>query len=286
MPAVALGAGRRGWIRLRGPPTTASDAHDTTVPVVADDVLALLHSIADECGAAFRQTADRRPSGVRDGQYAFDLTADGAAMEMIRGAGLSALTEEFGYERGRSERCVVVDPIDGSTNASRGIPWFATAACVVDDGAVTAAVVANHAAGTRWWAVRGSGAFADGLRIAPSGCDRLADAIVALNGLPGGPPAWRQTRILGAAALDLCLVAGGSLDGYLDCAVEAHGVWDYLASSLICAEAGAVVVDALGRDLVVLDPAARRTPVAASTARLAAELVEHRRRYAGGSPGA
>lgn len=286
MPAVAPSAGRRAWTRLSEPPSTAADGDDTTVRVVADDVLALLHSIADECGEAFRQTADRGPSGVRDGQYAFDLTADGAAMALIRGAGLSALTEEFGYERGRSERCVVVDPIDGSTNASRGLPWFATAACVVDDGAVTAAVVANHAAGTRWWAVRGSGAFADGVSISPSGCDRLADAVVALNGLPGAPPSWRQTRILGAAALDLCMVAAGSLDGYLDCAVEAHGVWDYLASSLICTEAGAVVVDALGRDLVVLDPAARRTPIAAATARLAADLVEHRRRYAVGSPGA
>lgn len=286
MPAVAPSAGRRCWTWLPEPPSTAADVDDTTVRVVADDVLALLHSIADECGDAFRHTADRGPSGVRDGQYAFDLTADGAAMALIRGAGLSALTEEFGYERGRSERCVVVDPIDGSTNASRGIPWFATAACVVDDGAVTAAVVANHAAGTRWWAERGSGAFADGVAISPSRCDRLADAVVALNGLPGTAASWRQTRILGAAALDLCMVAAGSLDGYLDCAVEAHGVWDYLASSLICTEAGAVIVDALGRDLVVLDPEARRTPVAAATAGLAADLVEHRRGYAVGSPGA
>jgi len=46
---------------------------------------------------------------------------------------------------------------------------------------------------------------------------------------------------------------------------DAHGVWDYLAACLVCAEAGAVVADALGRELAVLGHAARRTPVAAAT---------------------
>lgn len=254
--------------------------------VVPIDALGMLHAIADECGRAFRATADRGPSGRRDGQYAFDLTADDAALGIVRSAGLSVLTEEFGYERGRSSECVVVDPIDGSTNASRGIPWFATAACVVDDDGVRAAVVANHASGTRWWAERGGGAFADGARLAASGCDSPAEAVLALNGIPGAPATWRQSRILGAAALDLCLVAAGSLDGYVDCAVEAHGVWDYLASTLVCSEAGATVVDAFGRDLLVLDPDARRTPVAGATSALAAALADHRRGYADGSPGA
>jgi fructose-1,6-bisphosphatase/inositol monophosphatase family enzyme len=81
---------------------------------------------------------------------------------------------------------------------------------------------------------------------------------------------------MGAAALDLCHVAGGVLDGYVDCMAEAHGVWDYLASVLICREAGAHVVDLLGRDLVVLDRSARRTPVAAATPALLAQLVAAR----------
>ena len=71
---------------------------------------------------------------------------------------------------------------------------------------------------------------------------------------------------LGAVALDLCAVAEGTLDGYVDASgPSAHGAWDYLGGALVCAEAGAVVADALGRDLNVLDPAARRTPVAAGT---------------------
>ena len=62
-------------------------------------------------------------------------------------------------------------------------------------------------------------------------------------------------------------VADGVLDGFVDCSVDAHGPWDYLGGMLICREAGAVVADALGRDLVVLEHAGRRTPVAGATPR-------------------
>jgi fructose-1,6-bisphosphatase/inositol monophosphatase family enzyme len=66
------------------------------------------------------------------------------------------------------------------------------------------------------------------------------------------------------------------LDAYVDCVSEAHGVWDVAGGVLVCREAGATVVDAWGRDLVPLDWSARRTPVAAATAKLAAELVARR----------
>ena len=68
-------------------------------------------------------------------------------------------------------------------------------------------------------------------------------------------------------------MASGVLDGYLDCSPSAHGVWDYLGGALICAEAGATVSDAEGRSLVVLDPDARRTPVAGGTVALHDELL-------------
>jgi fructose-1,6-bisphosphatase/inositol monophosphatase family enzyme len=72
-------------------------------------------------------------------------------------------------------------------------------------------------------------------------------------------------------------VAAGVLDGYVDCVREAHGVWDVAAASLICREAGVVVGDVFGRDLFVLDHAARRTPVAAATPELHAQLTAARR---------
>jgi 3'-phosphoadenosine 5'-phosphosulfate (PAPS) 3'-phosphatase len=100
----------------------------------------------------------------------------------------------------------------------------------------------------------------------------LPTAIIGLSGHAAEHLGWRQFRALGALALDLCAVAQGRLDGFLDCSVDAHGVWDYLGGMLVCQEAGVTVVDARRRDLVVLDPGARRTPVAGS-ASLVEELV-------------
>src|SRR5690606_28573962 len=136
---------------------------------------------------------------------------------------------------------VVVDPLDGSTNASRGIPWFATALCLVDDEGPAAALVANHATGERITAARGHGAWRAGRPIRVSGCTELGDAIVGVSGLPSHHYGWAQFRTLGAAAPDICAVATGALDGWCDMSDHAHGVWDYLASVLICREAGGAI---------------------------------------------
>ena len=69
---------------------------------------------------------DWGPSGLRVGQYAADLVADDVALRLLREAGVGILSEESGAERADAEVLVVVDPLDGSTNASRGVPWFAT----------------------------------------------------------------------------------------------------------------------------------------------------------------
>jgi fructose-1,6-bisphosphatase/inositol monophosphatase family enzyme len=81
---------------------------------------------------------------------------------------------------------------------------------------------------------------------------------------------------LGAAALDLCAVAEGSLDAYVDCSRAGQGPWDYLGGALVCLEAGAVVADAQCRELVALDHSARRAPVAAATPTLLSSLVTAR----------
>jgi fructose-1,6-bisphosphatase/inositol monophosphatase family enzyme len=100
---------------------------------------------------------------------------------------------------------------------------------------------------------------------------------VGLNGLPPAHLGYAQSRVFGAVALDLCQVAAGVLDGYVDCIVDAHGVWDFAGGALICAEAGAAVVDLWDRDLFTLTHDSRRTPVAAATPELLATLVEARR---------
>lgn len=239
--------------------------------------MALLQETADAVAEALRTVVDRGPSGRRLGQYALDVVADDAALAVLRRAGVGIVSEESGVEVGSFGEIVVIDPVDGSTNASRGVPWYATSLCLVDSDGPAVALVVNQASGVRYWAERGGGAWCDGVRMATSGCTELSEAIVGLNGIPPKHLGYAQSRVLGAIALDLCLVAAGVLDGYVDCVVEAHGVWDYAGGALICAEAGGVVRDAWDRDLCTLTHDARRTPVAASSPELLMPLVAARR---------
>jgi fructose-1,6-bisphosphatase/inositol monophosphatase family enzyme len=246
-----------------------------------DDLLAVLHAAADAVRHALDRLDDWGLAGTRSGQYRSDLAADEACLAVLDEAGLGWLSEESGVEHLHRDITVVVDPVDGSTNADRGIPWYATSLCAVDGNGPRVALVVNQASGRRWEAVRGGGARVDGRPCRPSGETQLGNAIVGLSGYPNQYLGWKQYRALGAAALDLCAVADGVLDGYLDCSPSAHGAWDYAAGLLVCAEAGVEVVDAFDRDLLPGGPlrqADRRTPVAGATPALTAQLVEARRR--------
>lgn len=243
------------------------------------DRLGLLHDVADAVASALAAQRDWGESGARTGQYALDVAADEAALAVLRRAGVGVLSEESGYEdRGTSE-VVIIDPVDGSTNCSRGIPWFATSLCFVDGDGPAVALVVNQANGVRYSAIRGGGAWKDGARISSGRCAHVSASIIGMNGIPNVALGYAQSRVLGAVALDLCLVAEGVLDGYVDCIHEAHGVWDIAGGVLLCAEAGAELVDAWGRDLVPLSWEARRTPVAAATPSLLDALLVSRRAF-------
>jgi fructose-1,6-bisphosphatase/inositol monophosphatase family enzyme len=251
------------------------------VAVHDDDLLRLLDDTAAAVAAALHRDAQEltsswRDRGERPGQYRIDLVADDAALAVLRAAGVGILSEESGLEDRGNDLVVVVDPVDGSTNASRGIPWYATSLCAVDEHGPRAALVVNLATGTRYQAVRGGGATRDGVRIRPSGVTRVEDALVVLNGYSPTYLRWRQYRALGASALDLCSVADGLADGTIDCTHDALGPWDYLGAMLVLGEAGGHVADAQGRDLVVLDHAVRRTPVSAGSAELFEQLLTAR----------
>jgi fructose-1,6-bisphosphatase/inositol monophosphatase family enzyme len=210
---------------------------------------------------------------TRPGQYRSDLVADDAAVAVLDKAGLGVLSEESGLHHPDRPVVVALDPVDGSTNASRGLPWFATSLCAVDADGALAALVVNQATGESFEAVRGGGARSGKRALEASACQTLSSAVVALSGWPPRHGGWRQMRALGAVALDLCAVAAGRFDAYLDFSRNAHGPWDYLGGMLVCQEAGASVADAFGRDLVSLEHDARRTPLAAATPQLMAELA-------------
>ncbi|MBA3654141.1 MAG: inositol monophosphatase [Actinobacteria bacterium] len=257
---------------------TAIDGQRSVGPLQDDLLLELLHDTATAVRTALDAVTDWGLAGTRAGQHLSDIAADDAALERLRRAGVGILSEESGPHETDRDIVVVVDPLDGSTNAFHGVPWYATSLCAVDGDGPLAAVVVNQASGTRFEAVRGGGARRDGAPIAPSNAVRLAESIVGISGYPGEHLGWRQFRAMGAAALDISAVAAGVLDAYVDCTPGHHGAWDYLGGLLICQEAGAVIADGKDEELVTLDWAARRMPIAAATPALLEEVLAARRR--------
>lgn len=167
--------------------------------------------------------------------------------------GEPVLGEEEGGGAGPQpgDLCWVIDPIDGTVNYLYGLPWYAVSVAVQRDGQSLAAAVGQPAAGRLWSAARGCGADCDGIALRVSEATKLELSLIGTGFsyrperrarqaamVAGMLPRIRDLRRAGSAALDLCSVASGWLDGFAE-----HGLhpWDWAAGALIAAEAGAVV---------------------------------------------
>lgn len=235
-------------------------------------------------------------TGDREGQYSFDVAADEAAREVLAEAGFGVYSEESGSHDPNREFQVVLDPVDGSTNAARGLPWYSTSFCALDSEGMAAALVLNLVNGKAYRAVRDRGATVNGHRLAPttgdeqrrgpgpSGEQSLGAATVGLTYIPPRHLGWKQYRVLGSIALDMCAVAEGVLDAYIDCTNEGHSTWDYLGAALVCAEAGVAMGEAWGQELLPDDLTERRYPVVAATPSLLAEALAQRRTFGADDP--
>ncbi|MDH4145770.1 MAG: inositol monophosphatase [Acidimicrobiia bacterium] len=165
------------------------------------------------------------------------------------------LGEEGGARSGGAGSVVrwVIDPLDGTVNYSYGLAGYAVSIAAEVEGVTVAGVVADVVRGDLYSATRGGGATCNGAPIEVSACSDPALALVATGF--GYDPAVRarqgrvaaelvarvrDLRRLGAAAVDLCLVAAGRLDGYYETGL---GPWDHAAGALIATEAGALVTD-------------------------------------------
>jgi myo-inositol-1(or 4)-monophosphatase len=184
------------------------------------------------------------------------------------------LGEEGLSAGGESGRRWVVDPLDGTTNyLYRLRAWCVSVALEDADGGLVG-VVHDPLAGETFLAARGEGAWLNGARIRVRAEGELARALVA-TGFGYDPdvragqaevlrrvlPRVRDVRRAGAAALDLCHVAAGRLDGYYERGVQP---WDWAAGALIIREAGGEVLPLVGG----------RPGLAAARPGLAEELVE------------
>jgi histidinol-phosphatase len=124
------------------------------------------------------QKADRTPVTQADQE------AEAAIVERLRAAfpDVGFLGEEFGAQ-GQQARRWIVDPIDGTKNFVRGIPYWATLLALEEEGEVTLGVVHAPATGELYWARRGQGAWLDGVRLRVSPVARLADAMLVHSSL-------------------------------------------------------------------------------------------------------
>jgi myo-inositol-1(or 4)-monophosphatase len=218
---------------------------------------------------------DRRARTDKPGQYALDLVADAAVLPVLHAAGVRVLSEESGWTGPEDAPVtVVLDPVDGSTNCSRYIPYWCISLCALDADGPLCSLVEHGVTGARFGAIRGAGAFLDDVPIRASTTTELGRSVVAISGLPERRVGWRQFRALGSAALALCDVAAGHVDAYLDAHARQHAPWDYLGGLLVCREAGALVVDVQGDELALADPSVRRQLIAAGTPELLAALTE------------
>jgi histidinol-phosphatase len=218
---------------------------------------------ADAIAMRFFRTEEIRVDKKDDGSAV--TQADRGVEQMARGkvaaSGLAmdVLGEEMGggnakgpATNGRAR--LIIDPIDGTEEFSRGITTFGTLLGVERDGEIVAAMVSAPALGTRWCAFRGEGASRNGKKIHVSNVDSLTGGMVLTGGT--GPNSNRRNTEKMRVVLDAAKYGrsfGGFwkhmmvAEGAIEAAVDLHSKpWDLAPAVLIVEEAGGRATDANG----------------------------------------
>ncbi|MBA4313138.1 MAG: inositol monophosphatase [Chlorobiaceae bacterium] len=168
------------------------------------------------------------------------------------------LAEESGHDRGKpSEYRWIIDPLDGTTNFTHGLPIFCVSIGVEFKGEMIAGVIYDPNTNELFTSEKGSGAFLNGKRIHVSQVDNIGESIL-VTGFPyniiENPDhavdhfvnflmKAQAVRRLGSAALDLAYLASGRFDGFWEVALQP---WDMAAGVLLLQEAGGVITNFSG----------------------------------------
>jgi myo-inositol-1(or 4)-monophosphatase len=195
-----------------------------------------------------------------------DMAAEHALDAALTKRGLSAriISEELGDRiiGKHPEFMLVFDPIDGSTNAACGIPFFCTSLAYTEKtdiagfGDITMAVICEITNNT-YCAEKGKGALFNGKRITGGKRGARPKPVVSVYsyGVPQVPAGLIEleksiiVRALGSIALDMCYVADGTLDGVIDTRGLVSG-YDIMASALVLKEAGGQLCDLRGKPII------------------------------------
>jgi myo-inositol-1(or 4)-monophosphatase len=202
--------------------------------------------------AKFGQDIRVDKKGTIDLVTEVDLSVERMFRDLIaeRFADHQVLAEEFGGATSVPPGpCWVFDPLDGTTNYAHGVPIFCASLALEFDGVAAVAAIFDPTRRELFTAERDGGAFLNGRRLHVSAADALVDAMLVTGfpydvhgrvdeivGLFGAfVSEARAVRRLGSAAIDLCYVAAGRMDGFWECDLKP---WDIAAGALIVEEAG------------------------------------------------
>ena len=182
-----------------------------------------------------------------DETTAIDQAAEDVILARVREAAGSVVSEEVGRLGGEARPLLVVDPIDGSLNAKRGIPFFSLSIAVAEGETMADVVfgfVHDFGSGEEWTARRGEGAWLNG---EPLGEERPKDEVEILSfeatrtslvarDAPKVAELAHRLRIMGSLALSLCHLAAGRVDAV--CSLKPARSVDIAAAQLLCRELG------------------------------------------------
>ncbi|MCX5079097.1 inositol monophosphatase [Streptomyces sp. NBC_00513] len=190
-----------------------------------------------------------------------DLATEHEARATLLNAapGIGFVGEEEGGDAG-ADTYWIIDPVDGTANFIRGLPLCGISLALVHHGVSILGVIHLPLIGRRYWAAQGMGAYRDGRRISAAATSTLPEAMIAVGDYgtgPDGPERNRvalaihaylaeqaqRVRMLGSAAVDLALVADGTLDATI---TLGNHDWDMAAGVVLAREAGAIVMDTDG----------------------------------------
>jgi myo-inositol-1(or 4)-monophosphatase len=215
---------------------------------------------------ASRGTFEIRKKGTIDLVTEVDVAVERMIRALIaeRYPDHDVLGEELGGpgEGERSRYCWICDPLDGTTNFAHGLPLFCSTIALEVDGELRVGAVYDPTRDELFTAIRGGGAFLNGERIRVSTAATLIDSLL-VTGFPYSVQEKldemlglfgrflskaRAVRRLGSAALDMCYVAAGRLDGFWE---EGLNAWDIAGGVLIVQEAGGRITSLDGGPFVL-----------------------------------
>lgn len=255
------------------------------------DFLPLCQEAARVGGDVLRRYAGKiryREKGKHDLVTEADIAAQQAIREVLERhcPGFDFLGEEdddalqaAGLEA-RAPYRWLVDPLDGTANYVHGLNGYAVSIALEHEGSIICGVVFDPMSGECYSAERGKGATLNGETLRTSGCTSMDEAMIAASFSPNVARdsieitrfveilhRCQSIRRLGSAALNLCYIAAGRLDGYWATSVK---IWDIAAGMVILEEAGGTITNLAGEPLRL----ARPELAASATQALHAEFLQ------------